>query len=108
MQQTMAKTSMTGRMFDANRFSAKSYMSPVGLYCLQFGSEVTSTNNIHRVFSVLNQHKNSSSQPRRKTRKHSLLQSEKLVYAKYNKIADSQKCQKLTCSRKKKHAPAKI
>ena len=94
MQQTMARTSKTGRMFDANSISAKSYMSPVGLYCLQSGSKVTSTNNIHRVFSVLNQHKNSSSRPRRKTRKHSLLQSEKLVYAKYNKIADSRKCQK--------------
>ena len=94
MQQTMAKTSITRRMFDANSISAKSYMSPVGLYCLQSGSKVTSTNNIHRVFSASNQHKNSSSQPRRKTRKHSLLQSEKLVYAKYNKIADSQKCQK--------------
>ena len=76
MQQTMAKTSMTGRMFDANSISAKSCMSPVWLYFLQSGSKVTSTNNIHRVFSASNQHKNSSSQPRRKTRKQGHLQSE--------------------------------
>ena len=85
-----SKTLITGRMFNADSISAKRVISHVGLCCLQSGSKVTSTNNIHRVFLASNQHTNSINQHGRKTRKHSLLQSEKLVYAKHNKIADSQ------------------
>ena len=79
------------------------------LNCLQSGSKVSLTNNIQRIFSASNQHKNNISQPGRKTRKHNQFpQNTTKSLIRKNKRALEKKEKKLTYSRKNKRTPAKI